>query len=156
MRQLQVTLVPIGFFLLVGWVLWLTARFMQKRAQARVELRHRLLDKFSDSKELAALLEIDEGKLLMHAVLMERSVPERILNSIQVGLVFTVAGVGALVLSRSLGSGSGLLLIGGAFGTTLGAGLLLSAGIGYRLAKAWGVMSDAQSSARVRATRLFK
>lgn len=131
-------------FLGIGWVFKMGyANARQKRAAAmQSELQRRLLEKFATGEELTAFMNSEAGRRFSDFELVEATGPyAKILGSIQVGIILTLAGIGVLVVDQTIPIGGEGLAFVGILGLTIGVGFLLSAAVSHRLSKAWGLIN---------------
>ena len=144
-------LTPFGVFALLALIGWLLFRRGQMRTQARMEFHRQLLEKFSSGREFSEFMESKGSKQLLEGLWSEKvNAKDRILQTMRGGVVLTVLGMGALALSwREQG-----LFVPGAFIAVLGAGLLLSTAISYRLSKNLGLLRDEKSDSESESTSL--
>jgi hypothetical protein len=73
---------------------------------------------------------------------------ERILGSIQKGIILTLVGLGFLLLALRFhrdGPGDAFMVIG-VVGLSLGIGFLLSAGASYRLSRSMGILANSAAA----------
>jgi hypothetical protein len=132
-------LIPIvsttGGIALIALIGWLIFRGSQTRLQARAEFHRQLLDKFASGSEFAAFLNSSGGRRLLEDLWSRRvNAKERIIRSMQGGVVLTVLGLALAVTRRTLGPGVVVL--------ALGAGLLISAAVSFRLSKKLGLLQE--------------
>lgn len=133
------TLIPLGSFALVALIGWLIYRRSQARTQARTEFHRQLLDKFTSGGEFAAFLNSSGGQRLLEDLWSQRvNAKERIVRSMQRGVVLTVLGLGVMGLSiRNHG-----MVFPGAIVLALGVGFLISTAMSYRLSKKLGLLQE--------------
>lgn len=131
---------PLAFFAVVALIGWLVFRRSQTRMQARTEFHRQLLDKFTSGGEFATFLNSSGGQRLLEDLWSQRvNAKERIIRSAQGGVVLTVLGLGALVVSHAMRVPGVLVL-------ALGLGFLMSTAISYRLSKQLGLLQDRSHS----------
>jgi hypothetical protein len=132
--------IPLAFFGVIGLIGWLMYRRSQIRLQARMEFHRQLLDKFSSGGEFATFLNSTGGQRLLEDLWSQRvNAKERIIRSMQGGVVLTVVGIGALLLSiRSHGFVFPAVLV-----LALGVGFLISSRVSYRMSHAFGLLHGA-------------
>ncbi len=149
------SLVPISIvvtaIVATAWVFGIIVSAFKQRARlrAQTEFHNRMLDKFSSSEEFTAYLQSDAGRSFFDNLGSEISTPlNKILASIQKGAIFTLLGLGLIILGNifSAPEGGGLMLVFGVVSFMIGAGFLVSSYISYRLAKTWGMMIDKRVS----------
>lgn len=139
-------LVPLGFFALVGLIVWLLVRWSQARTRGRMEWQRLFLDKFSDKfstgREFAEFLATSAGqRFLDKSWSQPLSSKERMLRSVRTGVVLSVLGLGFLGVSWVRHG----LLVPGVLLLALGAGFLIAAKITHHLSKEWGLTQDKES-----------
>jgi hypothetical protein len=120
--------------------------------RTQTELHNQLLEKFDSAGEFAAYLQTEAGQRFFDNLVSERVTPaSRILGSIQKGAILTALGIGLLILALIYRpADEGAFTIFGVISLALGAGFLLSAGISYRLSKAWGLFDSITETSRRR------
>ncbi len=124
----------IAVFLFAGVLVG--ARRHQERSQRQFELQSRLIDKFGSPDELRQFLDSESGKRLMgERRPFATGAKERILRSVQAGIVLVVMGQTAFALKFPEAVSVGLMA------SALGAGLLISAAVVYFLSKRWGLFN---------------
>lgn len=140
-------LISISFIVMVGWVIGICVSAMRHRVNVRTqtELHNRLLEKFDSASEFASYLQTEAGQRFFDSLISDRVTPmSKILGSIQNGTILSILGVGLLFLGMIYrASDEGVFTIFGVIALALGAGFLISAGISYRLSKAWGLFDAA-------------
>ena len=127
------------FFAFIAFIPWLLYRRSQSRTQARSEFHRQLLDKFSSGGEFAAFLNSSGGQRLLEDLWSQRvAAKERVIRSMQSGVVLTVLGLGALGLSMRTPA----MLFPGTIILALGAGFLIATAVSYRLSKKLGLLQE--------------
>ncbi|MBI3933259.1 MAG: hypothetical protein HY316_01120 [Acidobacteria bacterium] len=121
-------LVPLGLFVLIGVIAWLSVRRSQANIRARAEVQKQLLDKFSSGREFADFLETRGGQQFL-AQLSSPQPTGR--NKLLPGVVLTTLGIGMLALSALRHN----FVIGGTLILALGLGFLIFAAISHRLSR---------------------
>ena len=125
-------LVPLGFFALIGLIIWMLLRKSQSRTVSRSEFYKQVLDKFSSGREFTEFLESKGGQqFLADSSSQPLGVKERILKTTRIGTFLTVFGLGLLALSLVKHN----LVVAGGILIALGVGFLVSARISYDLSK---------------------
>lgn len=138
----------------ISWVAVTVVTALRQRANTRIraEIYNRLIDKFGTAPEFIAFLESEAGLNFIEENTVQSAVPlGKILVSIQIGVVLTLLGTGLLITGNVFGESLGsdlyiVLTVGGIIGLMVGVGLLISAGISYRLCKAWGMLANKEKS----------
>lgn len=125
----------------MAWVVWLYSQRRKEKVRADLEVRRRMLEKFSTGEELGDFLASEGGRKFLEDLSTEHgSHAEKILKSLQRGAILTILGLGLWLLvawnPRDLEPA-------GIFGTialAIGLGYLASAGAAYRLSQRWGLL----------------
>ena len=140
------------------WVIVTVVRALKERANQRnrIELYSRMLDKFGAAPEFVDYLRSEGGMKFIEESTSEktaaRSPMYKILTSIQVGVVAVLFGAGLLGLAniwdRDLGGDLFIVLgVAGTVGVMVGAGLLISTYISYKLCQKWGLLDEKKQDA---------
>jgi hypothetical protein len=141
-----------------AWVSGVIVSAFKQRARlrAQTEFHNRMLDKFSSADEFTAYLKSDAGRSFFENIGGETAGTPigKILSSIQRGAIFTLLGLGLIILGNifSTPEGGGVMLVFGVVSFMIGAGFLVSSYISYRLAKTWGMISPAAKQSETVAT----
>ncbi len=145
----------IALLIVGGFILRIVVQFLTKikAIRARTEIHNRLVDKFGSAPEFFQFLQTEGGQSFLESVTVEQSTAaERILSSIQKGILLTLLGLGLLLLgillAGRIGEGQTPLYILGVIAVSLGVGFLVSAGISFRLSKAWGLVAPTEAGKR--------
>jgi hypothetical protein len=132
---------------IVFWVVFSTFRRM-KVARIQAEVHSKLIEKVGSSQELLAFLDSESGKKLVASIGIEqpnRNPYNRILASVQAGAILVCVGIALLVIGINFHDvAEGFKILGG-LGLALGIGFLISAGLSYRLSKAFGLFDRERS-----------
>lgn len=146
-----VTAVFFGVVIIIctAWIVVTVITSLKARAntRTRAEIYNRLIDKFGAAPEFIAFLQSDAGMNFIEENAVSPISPlGKILGSMSVGIVLALLGAGLLVTGNIFGGSLGgdlyiILTVGGVSGLMIGVGLLASAGISYRLCKAWGILT---------------
>jgi hypothetical protein len=136
-------LASLGF---IAWTVWLGARRRQAQGQAQTDLQHRLLDKFSSPQEIGDFLQTEGGRRFLQGLTPgRRHSGKSILLALQIGTVVSLLGSATLSLGiiypMNRPGVAHPAVIFGLLILAVGIGFLISAGISYRLSKAWGIFS---------------
>ena len=125
-------LVPIGFFVLTGFIIWVVIRAHRAKLQARTDLYRDLLTKFSSGQELGEFLSTQEGRDFLESFWSAQiDARERLVKAIRTGLILTILGLGLLGLTFEVSG----MLVPGVVLVALGVGFLVAGGVSYRLSK---------------------
>jgi hypothetical protein len=147
-----------AFFVAVVWIIRVTLdnRRWNKMVKVQTETHAKLLDRFASSQEMLAYVQSEAGKKFLEAPMFEdqrRQVSilpfNRILWSVQVGIIVAVFGAGVLALRGRVPADSDLgFQVLGTLILTLGIGFLASGGVSYVLAKHFGLLERRDPGAR--------
>jgi len=99
-----------------------------------------VVDKFSSAADFAAFLQTPAGQAFITDLSGLENPVRAVMEAIQKGIILTLLGgglcwVGVVLVAEAEVAGIGVLLV------CLGAGMLISAGISYRLSKNWGLLN---------------
>jgi hypothetical protein len=148
-------LVPWGAFLMISWVVFVTANGLRRWHQQRMlnQFQTKLLDRIGSVNELGAFLNTDAGARFLKGLTTvgEAAGPHvRILRAVQSGAVLATLGFGLYLygwLTPTLRAGTvnsinaiATILFG------LGVGLLASAWLAYRLSQRMGLLATSQDA----------
>ncbi len=125
----------------IFWVIFSTIRRL-KVARLQSEVHKELIEKMGSSQELLTYLDSESGRQLVASIGIEHPSREpygRILSSVQAGVILLFVGIALLILGGHFGDvAEGFYILGGLI-VALGVGFLISAGLSYRLSKAFGL-----------------
>lgn len=147
-RQIMEMVAPmiavLGFFVMVGWVVWVLNRGRRERTARLVELQNRMLEKFASSEEFVAFLQTPEGQQYLKSFTAEpRANPkEKILKSVRTGVILIVVSAGLMAIGFIIGLSHPTEdppFVIGFLAMFLGIGFLASAAVSYYMSKAWGL-----------------
>jgi hypothetical protein len=140
-------LAALGLFAMLSWIAWVVVEGRRRRERLKLmtEFHNRLLDKIGSAREFGEFLQTEGGERFLDSLSIERSRPtERILRSIQAGVVLSLLGLTLLLLAWSFDDRVFLLV--GAMGLAIGAGFLVSSVLTLRLSRAWGLIEGGESA----------
>lgn len=128
-----------------SWIFWVVATNIRIARVARTHSRMHtdLVEKLGSSQELMGFLQTEAGqRLFAESPQTEprRNPLNRILGSVQAGIVLTVLGLVLAGLSVTVPLAETTFIAFGSITGAIGVGLLLSALISYRLSKSMGLM----------------
>jgi hypothetical protein len=149
-----VTIVLVSF--MTGLYFIVAAGFSGRKAgaliRARADLQTKLLDRLASGREVVEFCQTEGGKQFIEALSMgtiespasKGSPTERILGSIQKGIILTLLGLGFLILAQKYhrDDPGDVFMVVGVVGLSLGIGFLLSAGVSYRLSRSMGLLAS--------------
>jgi hypothetical protein len=145
-------ILAVGSFLLA--FLWLARLFIDNRRWTRIfnmqnQVHTKLIERFSNSQELAAYMETDAGRRFLEAAPIPvnlgtgQRVPNavaRVLTPVQIGVVMVLLGIGFLLLRHVQADMETPMLVLGTVILMPGIGFIISAGITWLLASRLGLM----------------
>jgi len=135
---------------LMRTVIFIVKTLKQRASQkSKYEIYSRMIDKFGAAPEFIAFMQTEEGRAILEENLTPTDVAtplNKILVSIQIGVILTLLGSGLLALGNIFGSSRGgdlyiVLNIGGTASLMVGVGFLISSAISYKLCKTWGILT---------------
>jgi hypothetical protein len=141
--ELTPLLVFVVGLIVAGWVVWVDSKRRQAKNKQQTEVRTQILEKFGSSDEFINFLKTEEGQRYFETASRVSARPaDKILRSIQVGVIFALVGVSSLLIGWFFeGDGKPPIFIG-ALALAVGLGFLISASISYRLLKTWGLLKE--------------
>lgn len=132
----------VGSFVLVILVVLGELVRREAKLQRQAELSRSVLEKFGSGEELSAFLQTDAGRRLLDPPSKGPTNPkQRIIGSVEGGAIVGVMGLGFLYVAAKHEPEA---IWAAMFFLGLGAGLLVSAYVGYRLSKKWGIFNDVE------------
>jgi hypothetical protein len=147
------------FLVVVVTLMWLTRTFIDYRRWSRVarvqaEVHAKLLDRFAANEDLLAYIRTGPGTKFLESAPIpldgESRTPaplNRILWSVQAGLVLGAGGVGLMYLSGRLPEEVGAPAFAlGVLGIAIGFGFILAAGAAYVLSRQLGLVPQAAAA----------
>jgi len=142
----EIIIVPSMFFMF-GFVVYVIVEGFRRRTQAKMvtEFHSKLLDRIGSAREFAEFFASDAGKRFMESLsTTETGMPQqRILRSIQSGLVLLALGIGLFILidqrTFSLEAADGLVVTA-TVTAAIGAGLIFSTLFTYVLSWRMGLL----------------
>ena len=140
----------LGFFALIAFITHaiVDGRRRRERIKVMTEFHNRLLDKIGSAKDLGEFLDSEGGNRFLDTMAVDRGTSDprqRLLSSLQYGLVLTVLGVGMLALGRMYAIEEGGFTILGIIIGSIGVGFLLSTAASHRLAGSLGLLEKGSS-----------
>lgn len=136
-----------GGVVVVFWIVFSTIRRL-KVARTQAEVHSKLIERIGSSQELLTFLETDSGKKLIASIGIEqpnRNPYNRILASIQAGVILVCVSIAFLILGANFPDVSEGFKVVGSLGLALGIGFLISSGLSYRLSKNFGLFDRERS-----------
>ncbi len=149
----------LGVMTLLGVLAWVIRSLMDhqrwKRAlRVQADAHAKVLERLSSTEDVLTYMQAPAGRQFLESgAPLEVARPalaapvNRILWSVQMGMVIAVLGIGILICAGAIDRGgelaevSSLLAMLGAVGLSIGAGFLLSAAVSYRLSRRLGLLT---------------
>ena len=156
--------VPISAFIAIAWVIHIVVDGLRRRQQIRVttEFHGKLLDRIGSAKEFGEFLNTTGGTKFLDSMTVEREgggAQIRILRAVQSGFVFLALGLGLFLLigTTDLGFNNDFrrgdeeagFAVMATICTSIGVGLLLSAGASFGLSKRLGLLDGENDRRRL-------
>lgn len=137
-----------GFFAMIAFICWISARAKQNRARLQAEVQTKLIERFSSGPELAEFLHSPAGKQFVSGVeeLPKFNVRNRIQFGITRSIVLSFLGLAFLALCIPEATRDDFFLVAGAICLALGVAFFISTMISMRMSKAWGVTNGPAES----------
>ena len=135
----------ISFFGMISFVAWVVVNAWQRRQHVKLvtDFNNRVLERLGSMKDLSDFLHTDGGDRLMRVLIAERGSAgprERILVSVQAGVVFLTLGVGLFFVAwRATGDAQEGLRVMSTVVLSLGVGLMLSSAASFWVARRLGM-----------------
>lgn len=151
-HDLEAILIPLSFFLLVGFVLWQGRKRAEHETQRRFELGVRTLERFSDPEALDRFLSGVAGQEFLRMLDSgEAPLHRRLLRSVQGGMVLAGLGLAFLVLA-AVNLDNRQMVIPGTLLVCLGGALLAGAAVTRSLSKRWDILGEGRVRGRTPAS----
>lgn len=160
----EVIIIP-AFFVMVGYVVWVTVTAWQRRQRLKLvtDFNSRLLERLGTVKDFSEFVQTPAGARFLQDLSSEPVMTgpkERILRASQVGVVLVCLGIGLLLVSffwspSAPDTGQNAFAVLGMIALSLGVGFTVSAFASYRLAGMLGLLhrdghrSEAAASAHL-------
>jgi hypothetical protein len=139
-----------------GGVIWVIRTAIQHRRWIRVskvqtDVHSKLMDRFTANEELLAYIQTPAGRRFLESAPIPLDTPHsvsapvgRILWSLQIGAVLTVAGIGIeIVASNAISEVAQPVAAVGIFVIAIGAGFLISSVLAYLVSRRLGLLTAA-------------
>jgi len=146
-------IVSIGLFLAVSWIirLFVDSRRWNRAFTLQSDVHAKLIDKFTNSQELAAYMETEAGKRFLEGTPIQTALESgqrmpnavaRVLTPLQIGIVMALLGAGLLALRHAGPDTYEPMLVLGMIVLMPGIGFILSAGVTWVLARRLGMLPE--------------
>ena len=149
-EDLAPVIMSLIFFPVAGYIVKIALQYKEKMRviKARADVHTHLVERFGSAPEFVQFLQTDGGRQLLENITTEQSpAAQGILGSIERGCLLTLLGLGLLLMGYFVISEAArrdavtsVYLFGGV-SLSLGIGYLITAGISYRLSRAWGLLA---------------
>jgi hypothetical protein len=137
--------ISLGFFFLIGWIIYTLVERSRSRERLRVlsDFHTRLIDRMGSAKDFGEFMDTNGGKRFIESLTVEKAMrpADRIIRSIHIGLVLTLLGVGMFAASQFAEfETDGLFEVMGIIFMFVGIGFLLASGASYSLSRRLGLL----------------
>jgi hypothetical protein len=127
------------------WIVWVIATNVRiaRVARTQSQMQAEMVERLGASKDLMTFLQTEAGQNVFTPppqIEPRRNPFNRIIGSIQAGVVLTALGLGLFALSAAIPIARETFLAFGSITGAIGFGLLLSAFISFRLSKSMGLI----------------
>lgn len=148
-----VMLVPLGFFALVAFIVWVVVGGFRQRnhTRAMIDFNAKLLERVSSFKDFSEFLQTDQGVRFMDTLSSQprsSNAGDRVIRTTQGGIVLSALGAGLLFMAYQVRSDDAVFI--GGVTLSLGVGFLISAAASYILARSLGVLAPPAADLRRR------
>ena len=136
--------VGVGFFTLVGWIVFVFVDGRRRREQLKVmtEFHTKAIDKMGSTADFGNFLETDGGKRFLKSLTIEGPGPKQhIVRCTERGILCLVIGSVVMILGWSFPDLRDGFTIIGAIIAACGLGNLISCAASYGLSKSFGLLS---------------
>jgi hypothetical protein len=140
---MQDVLVPGSLFFMIGWTVWVIFSSIRRYKVARfqADVQTRLLHQLNSAENVLAYVSTPAGQQFVADLTTERTTPyERILTSVQAGIIITCFGVALLVLRSKLSFSDEAFTIFGTVAIALGVGFGIAAAVSFFLSRSFGLL----------------
>ncbi len=124
-------IISIGFFVLVGFIVWAGTQARNRRAQMQAEVQTKLIEKFGTASEFVQFLQSPAGRQFL-AGTPQAAARYKVFGGIRTGILLTFLGAGFLLLAFFADRD---FIIPGFILLFLGIGFFLSSAVAMRLTK---------------------
>ena len=137
-----IIVVPVVFMLLAGFAFWTISRSRLAKIQARVEMQNKVIEKFASVEEFAQFMNTESGRKVLDLNDQPLNSPaERIISSVQKGIILSLLGLTGIILSAIFHRDGGIPgLVISSLALALGFGFLIAAAVSHKLAKQLGLL----------------
>ena len=139
---LMISIAIIGFYVMVGGVIYAIVRGRQRRYELQAEVQTRMIDKFSEAPQFVEFLRTDSGRAFV-ATFEEAPrtmVRTRILTGITRSIILTMFGLGLLAINLTEARDEGFWIAGFII-LAIGVGYFVATFASFKLSRAWGLLS---------------
>jgi hypothetical protein len=131
MREEVLVFIPIGFFVMVGFIVWAGVQSRNRRAQMQAEVQTKLIEKFGTASEFVQFLQSPAGRQFL-AGSPQAAARYKVFGGVRAGIMLSFLGVGFLFLAIFTERD---FIIPGFILLFLGIGFFLSSAVAMRLTK---------------------
>ena len=140
--EVAIMAVPLVFLLLAGFAFWIDSHRRLAKIRARVEMQNKVIEKFASVEEFAQFMNTESGRRVLDLNDQPRNSPaERIVGSVQKGIILALLGLTGLILCAVYhGNDRVPGVVFSSLALALGLGFLCAAAVSHKLAKQLGLM----------------
>ena len=135
-------LIPIAGFVMIAYIVQVLVEWRRQNSRVKLltEFQTKLLERMGSGQEFAAFFQSSGGERFLETISLDRTNPyDRVIRSLQAGLVSVTLSLGLLYLGRVVEFEGIGFTISGVIILSLGAGFLLSSAAAYFISKSAGL-----------------
>ena len=135
-------LIPIAGFVMIAYIVQVLVEWRRQNSRVKLltEFQTKLLERMGSGQEFAAFFQSSGGERFLETISLDRTNPyDRVIRSLQAGLVSVTLSLGLLYLGRVVEFEGIGFTITGVIILSLGAGFLLSSAAAYLISKSAGL-----------------
>ena len=136
-------LIPFGAFAMFAYIVQVLVEWRRQvhRVKLLTDFQGKLLERMGSGQEFAAFFQSSGGERFLETISLDRANPyDRILRSLQTGVVSVCLGLGLTAIGRMVTFDGIGFTIAGVLLLSLGLGFLLSTGAAYGISKSAGLL----------------
>jgi hypothetical protein len=139
-------IIPLAAFAMLSYIVQVLVEWRRQtlRVKLLTEFQTKLLERMGSGQDFAAFFQSGGGERFLETISLDRANPyDRVIRSLQTGIVSVCLGIGLTVLGRVVAFDGTGFTITGVIMLSLGAGFLLSAAAAYAISKSAGLLEPA-------------
>jgi hypothetical protein len=144
--MLMATVIPLGFFIMVAFIIWMVRRSVERIAQSRVDVQMKLIEKFGSAHDLSEFLNSPAGRGFVTTGMRMPNLRTKsmLLSSLRSSLIMLFMGLAFILVPLAMHEESSGLILAGGILLAIGLGMFVSAVLSMKLGRAWGIVGDEQ------------